>query len=221
MVAIIKTEVHPFSARTVEDVISEYLETMAETNTVLVDHKVDAYKNWEGVDAERNTFTFHAYRGLVLRINRHYCSSMDMEWITATVATYDENGNFVPKEVGCDHADVDAPETVKEQFATYLAYQKRKSEVKKRLAQRAQLVEDSRRAKLKDMFVAKDLQKACGDYYYEVIKLLASNANGKLRSEFRKSLANQVVKWIDGDRKYCSPLSPKQFGFLNTKRNYY
>ena len=58
MVAIIKTEVHPFSARTVEDVISEYLETMAETNTVLVDHKVDAYKNWEGVDAERNTFTF-------------------------------------------------------------------------------------------------------------------------------------------------------------------
>ena len=106
MVAIIKTEVHPFSARTVEDVISEYLETMAETNTVLVDHKVDAYKNWEGVDAERNTFTFHAYRGLVLRINRHYCSSMDMEWITATVATYDENGNFVPKEVGCDHADL-------------------------------------------------------------------------------------------------------------------
>lgn len=59
------------------------------------------------------------------------------------------------------------------------------------------------------------LEAALGKYTYPVRKILASYKNNRLRSEFRKSLAKQVMDWVkDKAPKYKSPLSPKQIGAL-------
>ena len=51
----------------------------------------------------------------------------------------------------------------------------------------------------------------------QIIKLLVSN----LRSNFRKSLRNQVNQWLETpeeERKFDSPLSPRQWAILNPRR---
>lgn len=45
------------------------------------------------------------------------------------------------------------------------------------------------------------------------LKLLTSDHAGRLRSEFKKSLSRQIRAWFT-DRKYPSPLSPKQERYI-------
>lgn len=56
------------------------------------------------------------------------------------------------------------------------------------------------------------LFKAVGENaFYPFYKLLSAN----LRSEFRKSLKNQVINWLSQDNpKYDSPLSDKQISYI-------
>ena len=34
------------------------------------------------------------------------------------------------------------------------------------------------------------------------------------RSDFRRSLRDQILRWLDGDSQYSSPLSAKQWGYI-------
>lgn len=217
MVAIITHFVYDNSG-TADANVAHLLNNMETTNSILVDHTVTHTDN--GIRSTE-TFTFHAYRGYVLKVNSHYNSSMDMEWTTATVAIYDENGNFSVIETGCDSAAVDASDAIKADYAAYLARKQRVFYIQKKLNERSSYRNAAKKANLGSMFVAKDLEKACGMYYPDVIKLLTSHANNRLRSGFRKSLAEQVMNWVTGERKYGRPLSPKQFASLNTERTYY
>lgn len=50
------------------------------------------------------------------------------------------------------------------------------------------------------------------DIYRGCVKLLATK---KFRSEFRKSLCNQLIAWLlENEPKYASPFSPKQSEYL-------
>lgn len=52
-------------------------------------------------------------------------------------------------------------------------------------------------------------------HLYHLINLLETYLKGKMRSEFKISMANQVLKWcLNDENKYLTALSPKQQGYL-------
>lgn len=56
------------------------------------------------------------------------------------------------------------------------------------------------------------LQQAVGDYFFQYHKLLKTK---RFRSDFRRSLADQVRRWIaDPDSEYRRPLTNKQQNYL-------
>lgn len=68
----------------------------------------------------------------------------------------------------------------------------------------------------------KRLQIACpgNDQFIEALKLLKTLKNNRFRSEFRKSLATQIATWMTGPSEYETPLSHKQWSYLNPFRTY-
>ena len=52
------------------------------------------------------------------------------------------------------------------------------------------------------------IKKLKGFGKYSAVKLLSP----RLRSDFRKSLKEQLIKWLDGENDYDSPFSDKQWG---------
>jgi len=64
-------------------------------------------------------------------------------------------------------------------------------------------------------FIAQDLRSAAEKL--AVIKLLTTFEKGRFRSEYRQSLAEQLVNWLENtpaERRYDSPFSPRQWRSL-------
>jgi hypothetical protein len=59
----------------------------------------------------------------------------------------------------------------------------------------------------------RDLANLGGRFIFTVAPLLKTYVKGKVRSDFRHSIAERIVEWLDtpaSDRKYDSPLSSRQ-----------
>lgn len=52
------------------------------------------------------------------------------------------------------------------------------------------------------------------------IKLLETRKNDRFRSDFRRSMANQIHDWLTTDSKYKTPLSPRQIEYAPTRDQY-
>lgn len=114
---------------------------------------------------------------------------------------------------------IDAPTELREIWNKRCEYQKRRSEVleKKRdwetLKDRAKAIgiRFSQLKRLQEVLEPSD----CGNVYY----LLLQNTRGKLRSPFRKSIAQQVLDWLK-EPKYRTPLSVKQLVAIQPYKAY-
>lgn len=118
---------------------------------------------------------------------------------------------------GGGNATVDATDEVKEKYQAWQREQQRlrqeayKQEVE---ARRLRLMEDS--GMEEEPFMK--LYNACRRGYIDAAcQLLRTRKHNRFRSNFRKSLADQIWNWAHDPRpKFRSPLSPKQWGFLDT-----
>ncbi len=138
-------------------------------------------------------------------------------------ATYWNGEKFVEEMVGTTRcwsypcgSEVDAGPELMEKYRQHLARCARVYRVRGKVDLRHDLIEDARKAALKSYHVAKKLRDTLGPEAYErLIVLLSSDAHGRLRSKFRKSLAAQVRSWLaDPAPQYASPLSPRQASYL-------
>jgi hypothetical protein len=138
-------------------------------------------------------------------------------------ATYWDGEKFVETMVGTTRgwsypcgSNIDAGPELMAQYEAHLKQRDRARRALVKRIDRKRLMQDARDAGLKSYLVAKDLRGQMGrDRYAALIKLLASEQGGRLRSKFRKSLAAQVRNWLaDPAPKYRLPLSPRQMGYL-------
>lgn len=138
-------------------------------------------------------------------------------------ATFWDGEKFVEVMVGTTRgwsypcgSNIDASPELMEKYAQHLAAIRRRYRIVRKLDARRDLISDAREAGLKSYHVAAKLNAQLGDGAYQaLIKLLISDANGRLRSKFRQSMANQVRAWLaDPAPKYRTPLSPRQLQYL-------
>lgn len=106
---------------------------------------------------------------------------------------------------------VDATPEVLEKYAEW----QRKERIRNRWAQRQRDIERSRKIGV-DSYLKYRRLAQCYDFdtLYEIEKLLKTK---KFRSSFRESLYDQIHAWLNTprkNRKYSSPLSPKQLSYL-------
>ncbi len=116
---------------------------------------------------------------------------------------------------------IDAPDEMKQAYKNHVAYQRRKVEVQRKIDTRNGYINASREMGYTNYHIAKKLHRGLPDQYYEAVKLVSQFRNGKLRSEFRASLAAQIFNWLmDPNPQYKSPLSPKQASYLMPRKYY-
>lgn len=110
----------------------------------------------------------------------------------------------------CYASKADATPEIRAEYAAYVEYSRRRSEILKRRNERKRMAEIARRAGLQRTQV-ENLKSAVGSAWQGIERLITSN----LRSGFRKSMRDQVIAWAtDPVPKYRSPLSPKQLAYL-------
>lgn len=188
--------------------LDNMMNSLDKTNSLLVGQEVREYYT---------IYNFILYRGLVVKKVNRYNSSMDMYHYDAIVADTDDEGNRVWKTVGCTEDDtVDAPIELQKEYDAYLKYKERRSRILKRWDTRKNFMRDRVTLGLKDRFAARNLYNYVGnENYYRMIDIVYSYKANRLRSNFRKSLAEQIVKWAKEENpKYKSPLSFKQMQYL-------
>jgi hypothetical protein len=117
------------------------------------------------------------------------------------------------------HAWVDATEEVKQRYRNYLAEKERKyreEREKEVIAEREKWMHDT--GLTEEQFWK--LVEAVGETAFRegFYPLLKTHKAGRFKSAFRKSLAEQVMKWVNGESEYRSPLSGKQIDMLYTSR---
>lgn len=111
------------------------------------------------------------------------------------------------------NATIDAPEEIKKLAEAYELKMFRKSCAKMLLCDRRYWIQDRKEIGLKSYLPLKRLAKAVSkERYTSALKLLRTK---KFRSDFRKSLFNQIITWASQKKpQYHSPLSDKQWSYL-------
>ena len=112
----------------------------------------------------------------------------------------------------CYPAEVDAPEDIRKKAEEYTRKQNRHYKAYCLWEDRKEDIKLARTMQLKHYNLVRKLKKASVDRFDSIFSLLKVK---KFRSEFRKSMAQQVRSWVnDPAPKYDSPLSWKQWKYL-------
>ena len=121
------------------------------------------------------------------------------------------------RSAGGGNAVVDATDEVREKYRVWQIETVRKKKEEADRQYQCYLDNMMDRAGLDQAGFDKLRKATHTDHTLEVaVKLLNTLKNNRFRSDFRKSLAEQIMAWIkDEDNKYPSPLSPKQWGFAD------
>lgn len=205
----------------------KFMARLSEVNGILLGITPYPYRS---NDKPSNTYTFVAFGGLTIKIETHCHNSSDdyREWQVATVAVPQADGSYKYETYNADYtyeghrSMVDATPEVVAAYEAHLAYIARKEKVQRKLSDRKSDMQLAKIMGLKDRFAVTKLQYAVGnDVFSACITLLKTHKKGTLRSDFRKSIATQIVAWVNEPvNKYRSPLSPKQREALLNNASY-
>lgn len=172
---------------------------------------------------DRNHFHFEIYKGLVVEL-REWNELEDSDFY-ALVWDPEEKELFryqyATTRFGSSSLDhlttADAPEEIVKEARAWQAYMRRRDVVLEK-KERWQFhknhskemgISFSQNSKLKKSMDSKD--------YWNVVDLLCTYRRGKMRSAFKISLAERVLKWLANPApKYKSPLSWKQLEAIQT-----
>lgn len=134
----------------------------------------------------------------------------------------EESGTFKEYEYGTtrawtypNRAWVDATPEIEEKYKEFRRRQARHQRALEIVSLRAR----DRTARKEANLTVREWQKLRDAVGYTILQeryipLLRSDANNRLRSGFRKSLAFQVRKWLRGESDFRRPLSPRQEDYL-------
>lgn len=112
----------------------------------------------------------------------------------------------------CYSSAVDATAEVKAKYEAFLANARKVAADKAAAARAAGIKADAKACGVDESAIEKLMAAYMPETYKAVAKLLATK---KFKSEFRKSLADQVRNWLaDAAPKYPTPLSMKQVSYL-------
>jgi len=143
------------------------------------------------------------------------------DWMTTSIVYWDDEAKAPASEVvwaehyGIDviSYNIDATPEVKAEYETYLANVARRKRIQKTWDNRCNLRRIAKECNLTYFQIIKLEKVTPVGFWSDTVKLLRSN----LRSAFRKSLKDQILKWVnDPAPKFNSPLSSRQWDFVST-----
>jgi hypothetical protein len=211
-------------------IITTVYQSKSSNDTSFEDHaksflKTDQYKIVETIETVYGITTYvECYVGKVVSINPCNLAFHDDYRPGAEVKVFN-NGEIkrlhISYEDARQSAKVDADEATMIAYKNLIAYNIRKNEIKNKLKERKNFMEDANIVGI-TYHKMKKLHNAIGDEKYnEAVKLLKSFMNERIRSDFRKSLASRIFHWlIDPAPQYKSPLSSKQLQYLIPFKRY-
>lgn len=165
---------------------------------------------------------FSSHEGRTIKVTTetkyYFDDDRPYEHTHAIVWSLDENGKRVYKNIPCMSSSfVDAtPEDIA-LYNKHIEYVKREKRVLDRLYQnRTRYIKAARKAGYDNYHIIRKLHGGVGEEKFAAaVKLVEGFKNNKLRSEFRKSLAKQIVSWMEEkENKYRRPLSPRQLDYI-------
>lgn len=181
-----------------------------------------ATSNFSIIDENENNFHVELFSGKVVMVQMKNLGWHDdfRPGISATVFDNEEEKKitFSTEYYGdmfASFADIDGD---LDAYRDFIEYKSRKARVSSQYNLRKKFKNHAKEIYAGEVTYHKfqELYNFYGtEKYDEIIKLLTSFKNERLRSKFRKSLASQLYHWIlDPAPKYKKPLSPNQTRFL-------
>lgn len=179
---------------------------------------VGSYCDWR--DSSVNDFRYYyiheEYKGMCIE-DREYNTYWDSDFY---MIVWDEESQSPKKIVYASTAYpsgpamrsyVDATPEVKEKYQRYLKAEYRRVKIQAAWDRRAMHIKAAEKMGIsrKDYF---KLYQCYGD---EIMRKIEKLLSAKLRSEFRKSLKEQIMSWLgDKNPKYAFPLSDRQLDYI-------